>query len=418
MPVSVCTTYFPVTLQHRARYNLTADMIKNNAHMNYVNNKWPLMTAIMLAITISSPAQPPRGPLVVSPVVLPDRKVTFRYLAPQAKQVSLNAQFDKGSLPMVRDSAGIWSVTTSPVKPDIYPYSFIVDGITVMDPANGEYFPNERFKASLVNIPGFTPLIHEMRNVPHGSVTYEYYPSAEGTIGSLLVYTPPGYRSSTAEKYPVFYLISGTTDTEETWFKVGKVNLILDNLIAEGRARPMIIVMPYGNVMARIAEQKQGMKPADPSGRETPDALARAAAFEKDLVNNILPYIEKNYSVYTDKANRAIGGFSRGGGQTLRTAFGNSDKFGSICCYSSYLTTTEMEKQYPDILANAAGTNGNFQLFWIGVGVDDFLYQPVAEFMNVLKSKDIKYKSLVSLGGHTWMNTKLYLAETVQLLFK
>lgn len=377
-----------------------------------------LLAGLLSLIALPSVAQPPRGPLVISPQILADRKITFRYLAPQATKVSLNAQFDKGSLPMVRDSAGIWSVTTSPVRPDIYPYSFNVDGITVMDPANGEFFPNERFKASLVDVPGYTPMIHEMRNVPHGAVTYEYYPSVEGTTGTVAVYTPPGYMKDNAAKYPVFYLISGTTDTEEAWFKVGRVNMILDNLIAEGKARPMIIVMPYGNVQARIAEQKRGQKPADPIVRDNAEALARANSFEQDLVNNLLPYIEKNYRVYTDKANRAIGGFSRGGGQTLRTAFSNPDKFGSICCYSSYLTTAEMDKQYPEILGNPGKTNELFNLFWIGVGVDDFLYAPAVEFMNVLKAKNINYKSLVSLGGHTWMNTKLYLAESAQLLFK
>src|SRR5215213_12025958 len=156
--------------------------------------------------------QPPRGPFVVSPQVLPDKKVTFRYLAPSAKEVKLGgSQFGATNVPMTKDSIGIWSVTVGPVRPDIYPYSFIVDGVTVMDPANEDYFPNERFKASLVDIPGFTPTIHAMRDVPHGSVNYEYYPSIEGTTGSLVVYTPPGYDKDPVKKYPVFYLISGTT---------------------------------------------------------------------------------------------------------------------------------------------------------------------------------------------------------------
>ncbi|RYY56100.1 MAG: esterase [Chitinophagaceae bacterium] len=374
--------------------------------------------AIAVLLSIPSFAQPPRGPLLVSPEVLPDRRIVFRYLAPQASAVSLNAQFDKGNLPMQRDSAGIWTVTTSPVRPDIYPYSFTVDGITVMDPANVDFFPNERFKASLVDVPGITPLIHAMRDVPHGVVSYEYYQSLDNTTGTLVVYTPPGYNPADSTRYPVFYLISGTTDTEEDWFKVGRTNMILDNLIAEGKARPMIIVMPYGNIRARKAEQHRGPKPADPTGRENPEALARSAEFETDLVQHILPYIESNYRTYNDKANRAIGGFSRGGGQTLRTAFGNRDKFGSICCYSSYLTATEMEQQYPDILGNPSKTSTDFQLFWIGVGVDDFLYQPAVEFMNTLRSKNIRFKSLISAGGHTWMNTKLYLAESAQLLFK
>lgn len=377
------------------------------------------ITAILvLCIVPPVKAQPPRGPLVISPQILADRSIVFRYLAPQATAVSLNAQFDDGKLPMKRDSLGIWTVTTAPVKPDIYPYSFIVDGITVMDPANPEFFPNERFKASLVDVPGITPLIHALREVPHGAVTYEYYTAADSTTGSLVVYTPPGYKPLDSTRYPVFYLISGTTDTEEDWFKVGRANLILDNLIAEGKASPMIIVMPYGNIRARKAQQHHIPKPADPTGRENPDALARSGEFEKDLIGNIIPYIEKNYHTYTDKGNRAIGGFSRGGGQTLRAAFGNMDKFGSICCYSSYLSAAELEQRYPDITGNPSQTNNSLRLFWIGVGVDDFLYPSAVEFMNLLKSKNVDFKSLISLGGHTWMNTKLYLTESAQLLFK
>ena len=197
---------------------------------------------VLFGLYLGALGQPPRGPLVVSPQVNADKSVTFRYLAPQAKDVQLSAQFEKAPVPMTKDAQGIWSVTLGPVKPDIYPYSFRVDGVTVMDPANVAFFPNERFKASLVDVPGDTPLIHAMRDVPHGSINYEYYPSITGTTGSLVVYTPPGYDQSTSKKYPVYYLISGTTDTEETFFKVGKTNLILDNLIAQGKAKPMITI--------------------------------------------------------------------------------------------------------------------------------------------------------------------------------
>ncbi len=288
-------------------------------------------------------AQPPRGPLVVSPQVNADKTVTFRYLAPQAKAVELSAQFEKAPVAMTKDAQGIWSVTVGPVKPDIYPYNFRVDGISVMDPANVAFFPNERFKASLVDVPGDTPLVHAMKDVPHGSINYEYYPSMEGTTGSVVVYTPPGYDQNPAKKYPVYYLISGTTDTEETFFKVGKTNLILDNLIAEGKAKPMIIVMPYGNIAARVAEQKGGSKPADPTVRDGADAVKRANDFTTDLVSNVIPYVEKNYRAIANRENRAIGGFSRGGGQTLRTAFSNMDKFAWVCAYSSYLSPEEMD---------------------------------------------------------------------------
>jgi len=313
---------------------------------------------------------------------------------------------------------GIWSVTVGPLIPDIYPYSFNVDGVTVMDPANVAYFPNERFKASLVDVPGDTPLIHAMREVPHGTLNYEYYPSIENSTGSIVVYTPPGYDKNVSKKYPVFYLISGTTDTEETFFKVGKTNLIMDNLIADGKAIPMIVVMPYGNPMARIAEQTGKTKPADIVSRDGEDAVKRAKLFETDLVTKVIPYVEKNYRTINNRDNRAIGGFSRGGGQTLRTGFGNMDKFSWICCYSAYLSTPEMESSYKNVYENPEKTNKELKLLWVSVGNEDFLYKPAVEFMDFLKSKKVNYKNLITPGGHTWMNVKNYVATTAQLLFK
>jgi enterochelin esterase-like enzyme len=375
-----------------------------------------ILTTFCISVIVSG--QPPRGPLVLSPQVNPDKTVIFRYMASKAKDVKLSAQFEKGPLAMTKDAQGVWSIKVGPVKPDIYPYSFMVDGIQVMDPGNVAFFPNERFKGSLLDVPGETPLIHSMRDVPHGTVTYEYYPASGGTTGSLVVYTPPAYEKDPSKKYPVFYLISGTTDTEEAWFKVGHANFILDNLIAEGKARPMIIVMPNGNVEARIADQKGGLKPADPVGRESDEAITRAKTFRDDLVNNVIPYIEKNYRVTNNGDNRAIGGFSRGGGQTLRTAFGNMDKFSWICCYSAYLTPGEMEKEYKFVFENPDQTNKQLKLLWVSVGNEDFLYKSTVEFMDFLKAKKVNYKSLVTTGGHTWMNTKIFLTETAQLLFQ
>ena len=363
-------------------------------------------------------AQPPRGMYGGSPKVNPDKTVVFRLRAPNAQDVKLSVQSEKAPVQMVRDERGIWSVTVGPVKPDIYPYNFIVDGVQVMDPGNMHYFPNERFKGSLLDVRGDSSQIHSMRDVPHGTVSYELYSSAEGTTGTVLVYTPPEYDKNPKQKYPVFYLIGGTTDTEETWFKVGRANLILDNLIAEGKAKPMIIVMPYGNIEARIAEQKGGLKPADPAGRESAEAIARSKTFERDLVDNLIPYIEKNYRVVANSENRAIGGFSRGGGQTLRTGFGNMDKFAWICCYSAYLSNTELERDFKVVVENPELTNQKLKLLWVSVGNEDFLYKQTTGFIDYLKTKNINHKTLISTGGHTWMNTKLYLASTAPLLFK
>lgn len=376
-----------------------------------------LLVSTMLCISGLVYSQPPRGPLARSPQVNPDKTVVFRYIAPSAKSVTLSAQFLSRPVPMTKDSTGMWSVTVGPVKPDIYPYNFVVDGVRVMDPGNVAFFPNERFKASLVEIPGDRPMDYSLKDVPHGSVTYEYYPSVSGTTGSLVVYTPPGYDKNPDAKYPVFYLISGTTDTEETWFKVGKANLILDNLIAEGKAKPMIIVMPYGNIEARLAEQKGGSKPADPA-RESNEAVERANSFETDLVKNVIPYIEKNYRAIPDKDSRAIGGFSRGGGQTLRTAFGNMDTFSWICCYAAFLTPANMESSFKHVYENPEKTNEQLKLLWVSVGNDDFLFNGTIEFMNFLKDKNLNFQGLITPGGHTWMNTKVFLSQTAQLLFQ
>jgi enterochelin esterase family protein len=377
------------------------------------------LVCVIACLACLANGQPPRGPWVVSPQVHEDKKVTFRYLAPAAKEVKLGgSQFGAAQASMTRDSSGIWSITVGPLIPDIYPYSFSVDGTTVMDPANKDFFPNERFKASLVDVPGFTPLVHATRNVPHGAVNYEYYPSVEGSTGSLVVYTPPGYDKDPEKKYPVFYLISGTTDTEETFYKVGRINLILDNLIAEGKAKPMIVVMPYGNPLARIAEQTGQPKPTDNFSRDGEDAVKRARLFETDLVTKVIPYVEKNYRTTSQRDGRAIGGFSRGGGQTLRTAFNNMDKFSWVCCYAAYLSAAEMENSFKHVIENPGQTNKELKMLWVSVGNEDFLYNQTAAFMNYLTSKKVNFKSMVTGGGHTWMNVRLFFAESVSLLFK
>jgi enterochelin esterase-like enzyme len=364
-------------------------------------------------------AQPPRGPYVISPKVNADNTVTFSYLAPKATTVLLDGgQFGAKDVAMTKDEQGIWSVTFGPIKPDIYPYGFKVDGVTVMDPANVEFFPNERFKGSLVNVPGDKPLMHALKNVPHGTISYDFYPSVEGSTGQLVVYTPPGYTKEQSKKYPVYYLISGTTDTEEDFFKVAKVNFIMDNMIAEGKAKPMIIVMPYGNPVARIAEQNGASKPTDIMNRDSEDAVKRLQVFETDLISKVIPYIESNYRVIANGENRAIGGFSRGGGQTLRAAFNNMGTFGYVCSYASYIPPSELDSSYGALMSNPAKTNSQLKLLWSGIGTEDFLYKGTTEFNTYLMDKKINVKTYETDGGHTWMNVKKYLNQTLPILFK
>lgn len=346
-------------------------------------------------VAITSFAQ--RPPSISSPEVHSDNTITFKYYSRTAQKVSLSGEFLSANQPMNKDTSGIWSLTVGPVKPDIYPYFFVVDSVQLADPNNTYLFANERFKRSIVDISGSTALVHSLKNVPHGKISYRYYKS--GTLGAtrqLLVYTPPGFNPNGKIKYPVLYLIHGGSDTEETWTKVGHANYIADNLIAENKAVPMIIVMPYGNV-----------RPAP-----MPD-------FTKDVMNDIIPFIEANYPVLTDSKHRAVAGFSVGGGQTLNIGLTHTDKFAYISSYAPYTATEEFQKNFGSTYhPDAALTNSQLKLFTISVGTEDFLYENAKKVIAMYESNGIKVKSYIVPGGHTWMNCKQYLATTLQEIFK
>lgn len=351
-----------------------------------------------LALCISASAQ--MGPQTPSTVVNPDNTVTFSISAPQAKNVKISAQFAPKQ-DMVKGENGVWSITLGPVAPDIYPYCFEVDGIGVMDPQCPDWFPNEGFKNSMIDIRGKEPMDHDLQSVPHGKVDYvNYHSETLGLFGNAIIYTPPTYDKQTDRRYPVFYLISGTTDTEEVYFKVGKMNLILDNLIAQGKAKEMIIVLPYGN-------------PARYNPAETFD-FTKGDQFSKDLLNDLMPYVEANYRTLNDRDSRAIGGFSRGGNQGLSFGLNNLDKFSYLCSYSSF---TSMN--IPSVYDKAKKTNKQINLFWLGCGTDDFLYGNAKEYMEFLDSKGIENIQYFTSDkmGHTWMNARHFLSQTFPLLF-
>jgi len=350
--------------------------------------------AILSMIFYNAAAQ--RPPAISSPDINADGSITFRYYSRTAQKVMLRGEFLTSPLPMVKDTSGIWSITVPPVIPDIYPYSFKVDSVELADPNNTLIFANERFKRSIVDIPGDTALIHSLQNVAHGKISYRWYQSSSlDTTRRLLVYTPPGFDAGSRKKYPVLYLIHGGSDTEETWTKVGRANLIADNLIAKGTATPMIIVMPYGNVRPR----------------PMPD-------FTKDMIDDIIPFIESNYPVLADSKHRAIAGFSVGGGQTLNIGLTNTDRFGYICSYAPYTATEEFQKNFTNWTPDIVKLNGQLQLFTISVGTEDFLYESVKKNIAMFEEKKIKVKPYIVSGGHTWMNCKKFLAVTLQEIFK
>jgi enterochelin esterase family protein len=308
----------------------------------------------------------------------------------------VSGEFLSAPVKMTRDTSGVWSVTVPPVKPDIYPYSYWVDSVQIADPNNAYVFANERFKRSIVDVPGDKPLIHALQNVPHGKISYCYYKSSTlGTTRTLLVYTPPRYTAGGKTKYPVLYLIHGGSDTEETWTKVGRANLIADNLIAQAKAKPMIIVMPYGNVRPKPMSD-----------------------FSRDVINDIIPYIESHYAVIRESRGRAIAGFSVGGGQTLNIGLTNTDKFSYVCAYAPYTATDEFKNNFSNWSPDANVVNRQLKLFTISVGTEDFLYESVKQNIAMFQEKKIKLESLIVPGGHTWMNCKLYLASTLQQIFR
>ena len=362
---------------------------------------------------------------VSSPLVSMMGAVTFNLQAPNAKEVLLSSQFLKEPVPMVKGRNGLWSLTVTPEKRDIYPYNFIVDGVTISDPLNKDIFPNENFKASLVEIPALVPMgrmarpgrptsprtpgedvvPYSVRDVPHGKMQYcNYRSSVLNDWRPLVVYTPADYETS-GKSYPVFYLVSGTTDTEETWYKVGKLNTILDNLIADGKAEPMIVVMPYGNMGS------------------TPQPTSMAAVkfyevFAKELTECVMPYVEGNFRTVNDRDHRAIAGFSRGGGQSLFTALSHPELFAWLASYSAYLTPEMMDTCFPQYGKDPSLINDRFKLVWYGVGSEDFLYRDVVKNREYLDAKGIKHEDMNTDGGHTWMNARAYLNATLRKFFK
>ena len=373
------------------------------------STKYSLLIIAACSISFFAIAQPPRNapPAFESHEVNKDNKVTFRYFAPNAKEVKVSTQLAAGAQSMIKSDSGVWTISLGPVKPDMYPYNFQVDGIQIADPRNSVIFPNEGFQNSIIEITGDVPLVHTIQNVPHGTLSYRYYNSPELGTRPVLVYTPPGYEADTKTKYPVLYLLHGTTDTEETWAKVGRANIILDNLIAQGKAKPMMIVMPYGRAYPKISKSSGSLRNWE-----------NLQEIKKDFLHYLFPFIDKNYRTKADKDNRAVAGFSGGGGTSLFIGLNNPDLFSWVCGFAPGMLKNEFDRNNAVAFEKPSLTNQRLKLFWIGVGKEDGLYPVISDYLKVLDEKKIKHETLISDGGHTWMNCKLYLSTIAQKLFK
>lgn len=376
------------------------------------------LAALFLAIAsspISAPAQAPRGggqgPQVVSPEVSADRQVTFRLLAPKAQSVRVSA----GDIPgngqgkeMTKGTNDVWEATLGPVGPGAYRYNFSVDGLAVIDPRNPATSESNNNTWSLVRVPGAEFM--DTREVPHGAVaSLTYYSTTLKRFRRMHVYTPPGYELGKG-KFPVFYLLHGAGDSDDSWSSVGRAGFILDNLIADKKAKPMLVVMPAGHTGPfRFG----GPRPA-------------VDEFVQDFLTAILPYVEKHYRVYADRKSRALAGLSMGGGQTLNIGIPHLEQFAYLGVFSSGvfgITGTNapagptFEERHAAKLDDAKLKAG-LKSFWFATGKDDFLVQTSRATVAMFKKHGFDVVYHETEGAHTWINWREYLRDFAPLLFQ
>jgi enterochelin esterase family protein len=377
-----------------------------------------MKTAFLLLVSAASaplraqaptPSPPPSPPPLVSPEVHADKRVTFRLRAPNAKEVLVEREAG-GKLAMQKDDQGVWTLTTDPLEPDIYGYSFSVDGVTHFDPSNpAATVPNFIYTASSLHVPGPASLPWEENAVPRGTIHRHFHRSSVvGDDRDLYVYTPPGYDPQAAKPYPVLYLLHGFSDDARAWTVVGRAHVILDNLIASGKARPMLVVMPFGYGAPEIVS-RTGPQFSDPALRKR-----NTDKFRETLLRDVIPLVEKLYRVSSAREARAVAGLSMGGGQSLDVGLNARDRFAWVGAFSSAVPD-DPEPAFPGLDAN---TKPPLRLLWIACGNEDFLTAANHKFQDWLKARQVPHTAIWTPGGHTWRVWRRNLAEFAPLLFR
>lgn len=408
------------------------------------------VTACLLACTVSAqqtPAQPApgrgaaQGPRVVSPEILPDKRVTFRLLAPKATEVLLNGNWDNGrNIKMTKDDQGIWSVTVDPLGEQLWGYSFSVDGVKVLDPGDGEYQRDGARYDNLLMIPGPASDLWDFKpDIPHGTVQAIWYPSEilKQKGRRMYVYTPPGYESSTA-RFPVLYLLHGGGGDEDAWTTMGRANVIMDNLIAQGKAKPMIVVMPNGNATQIVSQgyaygptpprqsvrapapppeqAAQGRGPGAPGGAPGAGrgmAQVYEGSYPQSLVKEVIPFVERNFRVIANKDNRAIAGLSMGGGHTTLATNNNPGVFGWIAVWSAGGQDTD---EYVNTLKKVNA--GGVKHYWIGAGTTDFALNGSKTLYAAAQKAGLNTSFHSAPGAHFWFIWRQFLGEFGSMIFK
>lgn len=378
-----------------------------------------ILTLAMAATLLGQ--QPARR--IVSPEVLPDHHITFRISAPKATEVVL--RFSEGvpqSHPMTKNADGVWSVTVGPVEPEVYTYSFLVDGVKTLDLGNPALKIGATIDASLVEVPGNPPRFDEVQQVAHGSINIHTYPSSVSkTQRGLYIYVPPDYYSQPSKRFPVLYLWHGGGGAELDWSRDGRAGIILDNLIAQNKAVPMIIVMPNNVTGTPAAGVTAPPVPVPATGL----GGANYPMLKKELLEEIIPFVAKNYRTIENRESRAIAGLSAGGGTTLNVGLNSLDSFAWVAEFSSGIFggnagagEFDMEKMVPGFYQDPAAINKKLKLFYMSVGTEDprlpFQKKALAEF----QSHQIKVSFTTFPGAHEWKVWRHSLADVAPKLFR
>lgn len=385
------------------------------------------MTTIVLLLALCATAHaqtpaPAAPPPHVSPEVLPDLRVAFRIYAPKATTVTLRGDWmdTPAPLTLARGADGLWEGTTEPLVPDFYSYSFTVDGVRTLDPRNALIKQGIASVDNMFLVPGPDAAFASTAMVPHGDIRAVWYPSS--TLGGqrrMHVYTPPGYDAGT-DRYPVLYLLHGGGDDDSGWSTIGRAGFIVDNLIAAGKVRPLLVVMPNGSL-----PRPANLPPPTPGAPPSPQAIAANAAlqdrFTAELMNDVVPHVERHFRVAARPESRAIAGLSMGGGQTQRVLGAHPGAFAYVAVWSAGVnpaTTSDFETRNAAMLGDAAKVNTAVKVLSISVGDKDFALPGTKNLAEILTRRGITHTLHISGGGHTWINWRRYLRDYLQVVFK
>lgn len=364
--------------------------------------------AILGALAMIANGQQP--PQVVSPEVQRDGHVTFRFYDPNAQKVEVNIEGQTQNTPMTKDASGIWSVTAGPFAPDFYGYAFMADGVGLVDPSNTSIKPNLLFLENQFHVPD-PALPWETADVPHGEIHHHfYYSTVAGDNRDYYVYTPPGFDPKAKTKYPVLCLLHGFSDDASGWTAVGRANVILDNLIAQGKARPMIVVNTLGYGDMEVIRRGWG------AWQDKDLTWRNLTKFTDTLLTEVLPRIEAEYPVEKDRESRAIAGLSMGGAESLLTGLNHLDQFAWVGAFSSGgIDNRDFATEFPGLDASA---NKKLKLLWIACGTEDGLIKVNRQFKSWLKDKGVQFTDVETPGMHTWMVWRRNLSTLAPLLFQ